>query len=69
MARLQKDFQIPNRLTFGAEYFYKLNTNDHWIVSDFENSLASLFLHEDFIIKKQMSRLRYVHPSCTAPTQ
>jgi hypothetical protein len=48
-AGLQKDFQMPSRLTFGAEYFYKLDTNDRWIVSDFENSLAGIFLHEDFM--------------------
>ncbi|MGH7453337.1 MAG: DUF5686 family protein, partial [bacterium] len=48
-AGLQKDFQTPNRLTFGAEYFYKLDTNDRWIVSEFENSLAGIFLHEDFM--------------------
>jgi hypothetical protein len=48
-AGLQKDFQIPNRLTFGAEYFYRLDTNDRWIVSELENSLAGIFLHEDFM--------------------
>ncbi len=48
-AGLQKDFQIPSRLTLGAEYFYKIDTNDRWIVSEFENSLAGVFLHEDFM--------------------
>jgi hypothetical protein len=48
-AGLQKDFQIPSRLTFGAEYFYKVETNDRWIVSELENSLAGIFLHEDFM--------------------
>ncbi|MDZ7288556.1 MAG: BamA/TamA family outer membrane protein [candidate division KSB1 bacterium] len=46
---LQKDFSIPNRLTIGAEYFYKVDTNDRWIVSELENSLAGIFLHEDFM--------------------
>lgn len=46
---LQKDFHIPNRLSIGAEYFYKVDTNDRWIVSEIENSLAGIFLHEDFM--------------------
>jgi len=48
-AGLQKNFQIPGRLTFGAEYFNKVETNDRWIVSEIENSLAGIFLHEDFM--------------------
>jgi outer membrane protein assembly factor BamA len=47
-AGLRKDFQLPSRLTFGAEYFYQVQTNDHWIISEIENSLAGIFLHEDF---------------------
>jgi len=46
---VQKDFQTPGRLTFGAEYFNKVETNDRWIVSEFENSLAGIFQHEDFM--------------------
>jgi hypothetical protein len=46
---LRKDFQVPSRLTLGAEYFNKVETNDRWIVSDFENSLAGIFQHEDFM--------------------
>jgi len=46
---VQKDFQTPARLTFGAEYFNKVETNDRWIVSEFENSLAGIFQHEDFM--------------------
>ncbi len=46
---LQKDFATPNRLTFGLEYFNKVETNDRWIVSEFENSLAGIFQHEDFM--------------------
>ncbi len=45
----QKDFQTPGRLTFGAEYFNKVETNDRWIVSEFENSLAGIFQREDFM--------------------
>jgi len=46
---LQKNFKVPSRLTFGAEYFNRVETNDRWIVSDFENSLAGIFHHEDFM--------------------
>ena len=46
---VQKNFATPNRLTFGAEYFNKVETNDRWIVSEFENSLAGIFQHEDFM--------------------
>jgi outer membrane protein assembly factor BamA len=46
---LHQDFHLPNRLTVGAEYFYKVDTNDRWIVNEFENSLAGIFLHEDFM--------------------
>ena len=46
---LQKNFATPNRLTFGAEYFNKVETNDRWIVGEFENSLAGIFQHEDFM--------------------
>jgi outer membrane protein assembly factor BamA len=46
---LQKDFQTPSRVSLGAEYFYKIDTNDRWIVSELENSLAGIFLHEDFM--------------------
>lgn len=45
----QKSFEVPNRLTFGAEYFNKVETNDRWIVNEFENSLAGIFYHEDFM--------------------
>jgi len=45
----QKDFPTPGRLTFGAEYFNKVETNDRWIVSEFENSLAGIFQREDFM--------------------
>jgi len=45
----QKNFATPNRLTFGAEYFNKVETNDRWIVSEFENSFAGIFQHEDFM--------------------
>jgi outer membrane protein assembly factor BamA len=48
-AGLQKNFLVPSRLTFGAEYFNKVETNDRWIVSEFENSLAGIFHHEDFM--------------------
>jgi len=48
-AGLQKDFQLPGRLTLGAEYFNEVETNDRWIVSEFENSLAGIFHHEDFM--------------------
>jgi len=46
---VQKDFQTPGRLTFGAEYFNKVETNDRWIISELENSLAGIFQHEDFM--------------------
>jgi hypothetical protein len=46
---LRKDFLVPSRLTFGAEIFNKVETNDRWIVSDLENSLAGIFQHEDFM--------------------
>jgi outer membrane protein assembly factor BamA len=46
---LQKNFHTPNRLTLGAEYFYKVDTNDRWIISEVSNSLAGIFLHEDYM--------------------
>lgn len=36
------------RLIFYAEYFDETMTNDHWIMGTLENSLACLFLREDF---------------------
>ena len=46
-AGVRKDFFDFKRLTVGAEYFRKLASNDNWLISDVENSLASLFLRND----------------------
>jgi len=48
-AGLQKSFLTPGRLVFGAEYFYKVDTQDRWIISEFANSAAGIFSHEDFM--------------------
>lgn len=45
---LEKDFQIPNRLAVGARYFDKIASNDDWVNTDYENSLAGLFAHRDY---------------------
>ncbi len=61
-AGVRKDFFDFKRLTLGAEYFRKLASNDDWVVSEVENSLASFFLrndHKDYF-GKQGLRL-YVH--------
>ena len=46
-AGVRKDFFDFKRLTLGAEYFRTLASNDDWVVSEVENSLASVFLRND----------------------
>lgn len=41
--------RFPNQLTLGANYFNRVESNDDWLISGFENSLAGIFLHEDFM--------------------
>ncbi len=41
--------RFPNQLTVGANYFNRVENNDDWLISGFENSLAGIFLHEDFM--------------------
>lgn len=40
---------LPDQFTFGADYFNRIDTNDDWLVGEWENSLAGIFLHEDFM--------------------
>ncbi len=52
---VRKDFFDFKRLTLGAEYFRKLASNDDWLLSEIENSLASFFLrndHKDYFSKQ-----------------
>jgi len=44
---VRKFFFDFKRLTVGAEYFRKLASNDDWLISKVENSLASFFLRND----------------------
>ncbi len=41
--------RFPNQLTAGINYFNRVESNDDWLISGFENSLAGIFLHEDFM--------------------
>jgi len=45
---LEKKFFRKNRLTFGIESHKITDTDDEWIIENWENSLAAFFLHEDF---------------------
>lgn len=47
-AGVQKSFLEFNRLTFGADVFRKLGSEDGWLVGEVENSLAALFFREDY---------------------
>lgn len=43
----RKDFFDLNRLSFGAEVYKQVASEDDWVVGDVENSLAALFFRED----------------------
>ena len=45
---LEKQFFAQNRLLFRAGIFRETATNENWMIGQLENSLAGLFLHEDF---------------------
>lgn len=45
---LRKDFFDLKRLSLGAEIYKKVESEDDWVVSDVENSLAALFFREDY---------------------
>ncbi len=45
---LEKGFMDRFRLAFGAEYHRFIDTQDRWIISDSENSLAAVLIREDF---------------------
>ena len=45
---IQKSFFSLNRFVIGAEVFDETKTNDSWMISLVENSLAGIFLREDF---------------------
>lgn len=45
---IRKDFFELKRLSFGVEAFKKVESEDDWVISDIENSLAAFFLGEDF---------------------
>lgn len=47
-AGIRKDFFDIKRLSFGAEVFKKLESEDEWIIGNVENSLAAFFFREDF---------------------
>lgn len=48
-AGIEKKFFVPNQLTLGIRGFDDVVSNDRWQVSSLENSLAGVFLHEDFM--------------------
>lgn len=45
---LRKDFFEMKRLSIGAEVYKKVESEDDWVVSDLENSVAALFFREDY---------------------
>lgn len=45
---LQRRFFNDQPLSFGGDYHDLCDTEDRWIIGDTENSLAALFLREDF---------------------
>jgi outer membrane protein assembly factor BamA len=45
---LEKGFFNNFRLGFGGEYHRHIDTPDHWIMPDWENSLAAFFVREDY---------------------
>lgn len=46
---LRKNFQLPNQFTLGLRYFDEVFSNDNWLISETENSLAAIFGHNDFM--------------------
>jgi len=46
---VQKVFFLPQQFAVGVDYFNKVDNNDRWLLSSFENTLAGIFLHEDFM--------------------
>lgn len=48
-AGVRKDFTAANRLSLGFTAFEQVYSQDQWFVSILENSLAGIFLHEDFM--------------------
>ena len=45
---VKKKLFIPGQLTLGFDYFNKVTTNDRWLISGYENTIASIFFKEDF---------------------
>ncbi|MBN1541370.1 BamA/TamA family outer membrane protein [candidate division KSB1 bacterium] len=45
---VQKHYFSQNRLVIQAELFDQTTSNEYWRAYQFENTLAALFLHEDF---------------------
>ena len=48
-AGVRKDFITANRLSLGATAFNQVYSQDQWFVSTVENSVAGIFLKEDFM--------------------
>lgn len=48
-AGFTQKFLSANQLTVGADYFNRIDSNDDWLVGEWENSLAGIFFHEDFM--------------------
>ena len=46
---VQKIFFLPQQFALGADFFNKVDSNDRWLISSLENTLAGIFLHEDFM--------------------
>jgi outer membrane protein assembly factor BamA len=45
---LRKDFFELKRLSFGAEVYKRVESEDSWVVSELENSLAAILFREDY---------------------
>ena len=45
---VRKDFFELKRLSLGAEIYKKVESEDDWVVSDLENSVAALLFREDY---------------------
>lgn len=48
-AGVRKDFVASNRLSLGLTIFEQVHTQDQWFIGTLENSLAGIFLREDFM--------------------
>jgi hypothetical protein len=40
---------IKNKLTFGGAYFNSIKSNETWTILEFENTLAGILLHKDYM--------------------